>query len=173
MTLGLLILRLALGLTLAAHGSQKLFGAFGGGGLDGTAGYMEKLGFRPGRRSAEMAGAAEFVGGLLLALGLLTPLASAVIMGVMAVAAIAGHEGKGFFIVKGGWEYTFVLAVSAWALAFTGPGLISFDAALGLDLDGIIWGVLAAVLAVGGAAAQLSMRGRVPDEADAEARDYR
>src|SRR6267143_5723683 len=104
MNLGLLIIRLAVGLTLAAHGTQKLFGWFGGG-LAGTAQMLEKVGLRPGRVSALLAGLAETCGGLLLAVGLITPIASAAIMADMMVAAAVVHLRNGFFVHKGGWEY--------------------------------------------------------------------
>src|SRR3979411_353419 len=123
--LGLLILRLVIGLTLAAHGAQKLFGWFGGGGIAGTAPFLEQLGFRPARLHAALAGIAETAGGLLLAAGLLTPLAAAALIGVMVGAAWSVHWQKGFFLQGGGFEYTLVLAAGALAIAFTGPGAIS------------------------------------------------
>ena len=96
MNIGLLILRLTVGLTLAAHGTQKLFGWFGGPGLDATGQFFEMLWFFPGRRHALMAGLAETGGGLLLALGLATPVAAALIFSVMFVAAVTVHIKKGF-----------------------------------------------------------------------------
>ncbi|HEX2849564.1 MAG TPA: DoxX family protein [Acidimicrobiales bacterium] len=158
MSFGLLLIRLAIGLTLAAHGGQKLAGWFGGHGLDATAGAMERMGFRPGRRAAEMAGAGELAGGLAFALGLLTPVAAAALIGVMAVAGVAGHGTKGFFAQKGGWEYPFVLACVAAGVAFTGAGRVSFDAALGLHLGGLLWGFFAVALGLGAAFAQLAAR---------------
>src|SRR5438132_1502899 len=103
MDLGLLIVRLVIGLTLAAHGSQKLLGWFGGGGIAGTAPFLEQLGFRPGRLHAAFAGVAETAGGLLLAAGLFTPLAAAAVIGVMVVAVGSVHWGKGFFLSTGGF----------------------------------------------------------------------
>src|SRR2546428_13038333 len=91
MSIGILILRLVVGLTLAAHGAQKLFGWFGGYGLTGTGGFLEQLGFVSGRRNALFAGVAEMGGGLLLAPGLATPLAAAMIGAVMGVAGLEGH----------------------------------------------------------------------------------
>jgi putative oxidoreductase len=158
MDLGLLLLRLLIGLTMAAHGSQKLFGAFGGGGLAGTGPFMEHLGFRPGRRHALLAALTEVGSGLGIALGLLTPLAAAAMVGVMAVAAIAAHGGKGFFITKGGWEYCFLLGGAAACVAFTGPGAWSVDHLIGLDNGGLLWGLFAVVAGFAGAAAQLAMR---------------
>lgn len=102
MDLGLLIVRLVIGITLAAHGSQKLLGWFGGGGIAGTGPFFEQLGFRPGRLHAALAGIAETGGGLLLAAGLLTPLAAAAILGVMVVAVGSVHGKKGFFLQNGG-----------------------------------------------------------------------
>ncbi len=169
MSFGLLVIRLAIGLTMAAHGAQKLGPWLGGHGLDGTAAGMEHMGFRPGRRAAEMAGGSELAGGLGLAVGLLTPLAAAAVVGVMAVAGAAAHGKNGFFAQKGGWEYTFVLGSVAAGLAFTGPGRASFDDALGLHLDGAIWGLLALVLGLGAAAAQLLTRHHQVDLTEAPA----
>ena len=122
MATGLLLLRLTLGFTLAAHGAQKLFGWFGGLGLNGTGEGLAALGFHPGRRHAFAAGAVETAGGLLLALGLLTPLAAALSLSVMVVAAVSVHMKNGFFITKNGVEYNLVFGVAALTLAFTGPG---------------------------------------------------
>jgi putative oxidoreductase len=159
MTIGLLLLRLVLGLTLAAHGAQKLFGWFGGGGLSGTGAHFEKhLGFRPGRVHAFAAGVTESGGGLAIALGFLTPFAAMAVIGVMFVAAMSAHAGKGFFLTKGGFEYTFVLASMAAALAFTGPGRLSVDHALGWDLSGTVWGVVS--IAFGCIAGACLMAGR-------------
>lgn len=155
---GLLLLRLLIGLTLAAHGAQKCFGMFGGGGLAGTGSWLESIGFRPARRQAMLAGGTQLLAGLALALGLLTPFAAAAIIGVMAVAGIAGHGGKGFFVTRGGWEYCLVLAGAAAAVAFTGPGDVSFDRAVGFDSGGNLWGLFAVVLGIAGAAAQLATR---------------
>jgi len=152
MSVGLLILRLVVGLTLAAHGAQKVFGWFGGYGLAGTGQFLEQLGFRPGRVQAAVAGTAELVGGLFLAAGFLTPAAAAAIVAVMLVAAVSVHLKKGFFATNGGYEYTLVLGGAALALAFTGPGAFSLDQALGISWSGDAWGLasLAAGL-IGGA----------------------
>jgi putative oxidoreductase len=158
MEVGLFLIRLIIGLTLAAHGSQKLFGAFGGGGIQGTGAWLDSIGFAPGRRSAYLAGGSELVGGVLLAVGLFTPLGAAMVIGVMLVAGAAGHGGKGFFVTRGGWEYTFVLGGVAAALAFTGPGLLSVDGALGMSFHGILWGFLALIAGLLGGFMQLSMR---------------
>src|SRR5919202_2598079 len=95
--LGLLIARLAVGLGIASHGAQKLFGWFGGYGLKGTGGFLESLGFRPGSLYAAAAGLGEFGGGLLIALGLFGPVGPALVIAVMTVASLTAHRGKGFF----------------------------------------------------------------------------
>src|SRR5206468_3272911 len=128
MSIGILILRLVVGLTQAEHGAQKLFGWFGGYGLTGTGGFLEQLGFVPGRRAALFAGLAETGAGLLLALGLATPVAAAVALSVMVVASVSAHAPKGFFVHNGGYEYTLILGIAALSLAFTGPGPLSLDA---------------------------------------------
>jgi len=156
MELGLLLLRVTVGATLAAHGAQKLFGWFGGGGLEATGRGLESLGFVPGRRHALAAGVVETGGGLLLALGLVTPLAASIVLSVMVVAALSVHVRQGFFITSGGFEYNLVLGVAGLALAFTGPGALSADALLGLPLSGAAWGTAALVVGVAGAAGQLA-----------------
>jgi putative oxidoreductase len=158
MELGLLVLRLTVGLTMAAHGTQKLIGWFGGYGLNGTGQFFEGLGFRPGRRHAFMAGLVEFGGGILLAVGLLTPIGAALIASVMLVAAITVHVKSGFFAANGGYEYNLVLGMAALTVAFTGPGAWSIDAALGYQFDGIAWGAAATVVALIGGAVQLAQR---------------
>jgi len=160
MSVGLLILRLVVGLGLAAHGAQKLLGWFGGYGIAGTGQYFEQqLGFRPGRLYALQAGLAEALGGLFLAAGFLTPAAAAAVVGVMLVAAVSAHLKAGFFAHSGGYEYTLVLAAAAVALAFTGPGTLSLDHALGISWAGEKWGLgaLAAGL-IGGAVPLLARR---------------
>ena len=162
MDLGILIARLVVGMALAGHGSQKLFGWFGGGGIAGTAPFMEQLGFRPGRLHAALAGIAETAGGLLLAAGLLTPFAAAALIGVMVVAAGSAHWGKGFFLQNGGYEYTLVLAGGALAVAFTGPGAISLDRSLGISWSGNSWGLFALLLGFLSGAAELLTRTSAP-----------
>jgi putative oxidoreductase len=128
--LGLLLLRLGTGGVLAAHGAQKLFGWFGGGGLEGTGQAMEAMGYAPGRVNATMAGLAEAGGGTLLALGLATPAAGSAAAGAMAGAA-AVHMPNGFFAQSGGYEYAAYLGLAAAGLAVTGPGRLSVDHAIG------------------------------------------
>ena len=158
MALGLLIIRLAVGLTLAAHGAQKSFGMFGGPGLTGTAGFLETMGFRPGKPLALLAGAGELAGGLALALGLFTPFAAAIVVATMIVAVLAVHVEKGFFAQNGGYEFALLMALSAIGVALAGPGPFSLDAALGLSLAGNWWGIIAVGLGVIGALPPLLAR---------------
>jgi putative oxidoreductase len=158
MALGLLILRLVVGLTMVAHGAQKLFGWFGGYGLTGTGGFLEQLGFFPGRRNALFAGLAEFAGGLLLALGLATPLAATLIISVMFVAVATVHVKNGYFNSSQGFEYNLTLAAVALSIAIIGAGPVSLDAALHLHDAGPIWGLAALVAGVGGGLVQLAGR---------------
>ena len=158
MNIGLLLLRLAVGLTLAAHGAQKLFGWFGGYGLDGTGQFMETLGFHPGRRHALMAGLVEFGGGLLLALGFLTPLGAAFAASVMLVAIATVHLKNGFFAAGGGYEFNVVLAAAAVTLAFTGPGVLSIDGLFGFANGGIATGIASVAIAAVGGVSQLAQR---------------
>src|SRR5215510_13805737 len=158
MNVGILLVRITVGLAMAAHGSQKVFGWFGGYGPDVTGQFMEALGFRPGRRHANAAGYIEFVGGLLLAIGFLTPLAASLIASVMVVAAVTVHWKNGFFITSGGYEFNLVIGVAALSIAFTGPGALSVDRAAGYAPGGIAWGVGAAAVAAVGAIGQLAQR---------------
>ena len=158
MSAGILLLRLAIGMTVAAHGAQKLFGAFGGHGLVGTAQFLESLGFRPGRPHAWALGGAELVGGIMLAAGVLTPFAAAAVIGVMVVAALVVHRPQGFFAQNGGYEYPLALALASEAVAITGPGRFSLDQLFGWQLAGADWGVAAAAVAMIGAAVVLAGR---------------
>ncbi|MGW5968976.1 DoxX family protein [Streptomyces sp. NPDC055186] len=132
--LGLLLLRLGTGGALAAHGAQKLFGWFGGGGIEGTGQFMETIGYTPGKASATAAGLAETGGGALLALGLATPAAGAAAAGAMAGAA-AVHAPNGFFNQEGGYEHAAILGLTAAGIAVAGPGRLSVDHALGHTAD--------------------------------------
>lgn len=158
MSIGLLIVRLVVGLTLAAHGAQKLFGWFGGGGIAGTGAGLERLGFRPGRAQAALAGVVEVGGGLFVAAGLLTPASAAAVVAVMIVAAVSAHLRNGFFAQNGGFEYAFVLGAVALALAFTGPGSLSVDHALGVSWSGLSWGLAALVAGLVGGSVPLLAR---------------
>jgi putative oxidoreductase len=143
MAVGLLLIRLVVGLTVATHGIQKLTRRFGGHGISGTGEAFEQMGFRPGRRFAVLAGLTELGGGLLLATGLLTPLGVAGIVGMMLAAICYVHHPHGFFVQSGGFEYPLVLAVSAAAIALTGPGRYSIDHVLGWSLSGWTWFIAA------------------------------
>jgi len=125
-----LILRVPVGLTLAAHGAQKLFGWFGGYGLEGTGQWMASLGLEPGYLMALMAGGAEFFGGLALVLGLLTRPAALVTAFAMLVAIFAVHIGNGLFMANNGYEFALTLFVVTLALAIQGAGRFSLDKVL-------------------------------------------
>ena len=164
MDIGLLLLRLVVGLTVAAHGTQKLVGWFGGPGLSAIGQFFTVLGFPPGRRHALMAALGEIVSGVLVAAGLATPLAAAVLVSVMLVAIVTVHISKGFFAQNGGYEYPLLLGVAGLTVAFTGPGSLSLDAVLGYPLSGMFWGVAALLAgAAGGGGALLEWR-RAPAE---------
>jgi putative oxidoreductase len=146
---GLFIIRVVVGLTVAAHGVQKLFGWFGGPGIKRSAVEFARLGYRPSVVFAVLAGAAEAGGGVLFTLGLLMPLATAAIVSAMLSALLATHLKNGFWIYNQGIEYTLVLAVVSAGLAFTGAGALSLDALLGSrSSGGAFWAVLAVAAGV-------------------------
>jgi putative oxidoreductase len=158
-SLGLLVFRLVIGLAMAAHGSQKLFGWFGGHGLAGTGGFFESIGFRPGRTFALAAGVTEVASGLLIALGFLGPIGPGLVLSVMIVAAATVHWKNGFFAASNGIEVPTLFAVAAIALAFVGFGEFSIDAIAGIDVLFTPAAALAAVvLGVVGAIGNLSLR---------------
>ncbi|MEU9305437.1 DoxX family protein [Streptomyces sp. NPDC048269] len=132
--LGLLALRAGTGAVLMAHGTQKLFGWFGGAGLTGTAAAMEHMGFSPGRQSAIAASLGEAGGGALLVLGLATPAAGAAAAGAMA-GAVSVHAPAGFFNQGGGFEYPAFLGFTAAAIGLAGPGRYSVDHVTGHCFD--------------------------------------
>jgi putative oxidoreductase len=149
--LGLLILRLGIGLIIAAHGAQKLFGVWGGPGMAKWAQSVQRLRIRPAQPWAWVAALSEFGGGVLLALGLLSPLGSLAIVGAMVVAVATVHLSKGFWAGKGGYEYNLSLMVGAAALAFTGAGPYSLDGALRIHLPEpltLIAGTIALIIGV-------------------------
>ncbi|ASS66641.1 MULTISPECIES: DoxX family protein [unclassified Paenibacillus] len=127
---GILILRVVAGLLFAAHGTQKLFGWFGGYGIKGTAGWLESLGAKPGVLMAVLAGLSELLGGLLLALGLWVWIAAALIIIPMLVAIAKVHGANGIWATSNGYEYNLILIAIALAVAFTGAGAYSIDAVL-------------------------------------------
>jgi putative oxidoreductase len=134
MSTGFLIARLVLGLGLAAHGAQKLFGWFGGYGLTGTGGFLAGLGFRPGVLFALMAGLGEVAGGLLTAAGLFGPVGPALVMVVMLVAILAVHRPNGFFASSNGVELPLLYIMGVLPIAVAGPGRYSLDGLLGLPI---------------------------------------
>jgi len=167
MDAGLLIGRMVLGLLMAAHGTQKLFGWFGGYGLTAVSGFFESLGFRPGRFFAATAAAAEVASGLLVAFGLLGPIGPALMVSVMIVAAVSVHWGGGLIGEKS-MELPIVYGAGAATLALTGPGQFSLDALLGL---GSVWTpelawIALAIGAIGGVV-NLALRRTAPRVATA------
>ncbi|QEN13053.1 DoxX family protein [Mycolicibacterium sp. ELW1] len=164
-SVGLLILRVVLGVTMAAHGYNKFFG---GGRIKGTAGWFESIGMKPGTFHARVAASTEMAAGIGLALGLLTPIPAAGFVALMLVAAWTVHRHNGFFIVKEGWEYNLVLAAAAVAIAATGAGKYSLDYLLfhGTDLAHWLRGwcglLIALVLGLAGGIGQLAIFYRPP-----------
>jgi len=158
MDAGLLLARLVIGPLMAAHGTQKLFGWFGGYGLTGTGGFFEGLGFRPGRFFAATAAAAEITGGVLLTLGLLGPIGPALMISVMVVAAVSVHWPN-VFAQSNGIEVPLLYGATAAALALTGFGAYSLDNVLGLNqvwTPALTWIVLG--IGVLGGIANLGLR---------------
>lgn len=130
--IGLLVVRLVVGLIFAAHGAQKAFGWWGGPGFAGWTGALQSMGWRPASFWALVSIGAELAAGLLLALGSLTPLASSALIGQSVVIVFGVHWPKGFWNAKGGWEFPLSLAAGAIAVGLAGPGSISLDSALSL-----------------------------------------
>jgi putative oxidoreductase len=159
---GILVLRLAVGLALAGHGAQKMLGWFGGHGFAGTVGFMRQLGFRPARLWAAGAVVSETVGGLLLAAGLLNPIGGLAVAAAMLTATFAVHWGKGFFAQGGGVEVPFLYLASAVAVAITGPGRYSLDSLLGIALPEPVTGIAVAALVVLGVVTAFASRPRTP-----------
>lgn len=125
--LGLLLVRLVIGLTFAAHGTQKLFGWFGGYGLKGTGGWLDSIGMRPGVMMALFAGLTELAGGLLFAAGLWMPLAAILFVIPMLVAIVKVHGPNGYWSTGNGYEYNLAIIAIAVGLAMTGAGAYSLD----------------------------------------------
>jgi putative oxidoreductase len=163
MDLGFLIARLVIGLLIAAHGTQKLFGWFGGHGLKATGEFFGNLGFQPGRLYATSAGLGELVGGLLIALGFLGPVGPAILLAVMIVAAISVHWRNGLFATSNGIELPLLYGTAAVRFALAGPGRYSLDSLLGTHVEwtpALIWAALAVGLA--GGIANLALRREPP-----------
>ena len=150
----LFIFRLVIGLTIFAHGWNKFFG---GGRIPGTGRWFESIGVRQGKLNAYLAASTELCVGFLLSVGLFTTFASAGLIGLMVVAGWTVHRNNGFFIIKEGWEYIFVLAVVAMTIATLGPGKWSLDNAFDLasKLDGWAGFFISLLLGVGAGLAQL------------------
>lgn len=172
MAYGILFVRVVVGLLLFAHGAQKLFGWFGGPGPRGTAGFFGSLGFRRQHvlPMAVLAGTSE-AAGLLFALGFLTPFAALAMASVMVVAVGSVHWKNGLWATKGGFEFNLVLWTVAIAVAASGPGRFSLDAAFGWvdNLAGVWWGVGVLVVSLLGGALVLALRERQLPAADTDA----
>ncbi|HEX7949084.1 MAG TPA: DoxX family protein [Candidatus Limnocylindrales bacterium] len=153
--LGLLILRLVVGVTFAGHGAQKAFGWWNGPGLAGWRGAITHMGFQPVELFVALSIGAELVGGLLLAVGLFTPLASMILMGQLVVIISKAHLPKGFWSTNGGYEYPLALAASVVAITFIGAGSVSLDQALGFSFSDslraayLLIGVIGGLVALG------------------------
>jgi putative oxidoreductase len=168
-TTGRLVLRVLVGALFVGHGTQKLFGWFGGGGPERTGEMFESAELRPGRRNALAAGTAEATGGALLATGLATPAAASLLSGVMLTAIRTVHWEKGVWNTNGGYEYPAVMLGTLFALTEAGPGKASVDSAIGRERRGLGWAV--AQLAVAAVASDLTIRaGRRRAAADDVAR---
>jgi putative oxidoreductase len=172
MRIARLIGRILIGGVFFAHGTQKLFGWFGGTGPEATGQMMAKLGMHPGKQNAIAAGAAETFGGLGVALGALTPVSAAALIGTMITAIRTVHLEKGFFATEGGYEYNLALIAALLILVDGGPGSPSVDSALGIDDTGPGWAAFA--LAAGAAGSTLAIAAgakaapTAPDQAPAE-----
>jgi putative oxidoreductase len=152
MKIGRLLLRATVGGFFVGHGTQKLFGAFDGHGLNATASSFESMGIRPGKLQALMAGVGETAGGAGVALGYRMPLASSALVAAMLTSIQKVHGKNGPWAQKGGFEYNAVLAAAAVALAEVGPGPISLDALRGRERVGTQWALLSIALGTAGAA---------------------
>jgi putative oxidoreductase len=151
-----LLARVTIGLLFVGHGTQKLFGWFGGGGLRATASTFEKVELVPGRRNALAAGVSETAGGLLFAAGAATPLAAAALSGSMITAIKTVTWDKGLWTQKGGYEYNLVLLAAVFGLTENGPGPWSVDGARGRSRWGTFWAFAALLGGAGGSAATLA-----------------
>jgi putative oxidoreductase len=136
MSIGRLVLRGSIGPLFIGHGAQKLFGAFGGHGIEGTAGFFESLGLRPGRRAAMAAGVAELAGGAMVAIGALTPVATSMLIATMVTAIRKVHGKNGPWSTNGGYEYNVVTIAALATLTECGPGKPSVDDAMFPSLKG-------------------------------------
>jgi putative oxidoreductase len=144
-----LVLRVVLGLFMIGHGSQKLLGWFGGSGLTATTKMMGKQGFKPGWLWALLGSLGEFGGGILLVLGLLTPLGAIATFAAMLMATVKFHGSKGFFAQKGGYEYPLLLLILSLVVGLTGPGSFALDTLIGFALPTpLFWALLLVAIIV-------------------------
>ena len=160
MKIGRLVARTVIGGLFIGHGTQKLFGWFGGPGREGTAQMMDKLALRPARRQATLAGASETAGGTLLALGALTPLAAALLSGTMFTAIRKVHFKNGLWNTNKGYEFNATLVAAVAALVECGPGALSLDRALGIERTGSGWAL--ASIAAGAVGSELAIKAGEP-----------
>jgi putative oxidoreductase len=167
MKIGRLAARTVIGVLFIGHGTQKLFGWFGGPGLQGTEQMMGALEMRPTRANALAAGVSETAGGALLVAGAATPLAASTLIGTMLTAIRKVHKPQGVWAAQGGWEYNAVLIAALVALIDAGPGELSVDAALGRDEWGPGWALGGLVLGAAASSAAIAMGKRAPAPSDA------
>ena len=165
MHIGRFLARVVIGSLFIGHGAQKLWGSFGGPGIEGASGMMEALDMRPARRNAYLAGATETGGGALLLAGLATPFACAALIGTMVTAIRKVHKPQGVWAAQGGWEYNAVLIAALVALIDAGPGELSVDASLGRDEWGPGWAVGGLALGVAASTAAVALGKRAPSSA--------
>ena len=162
MDIGRVLARATIGGLFIGHGTQKLFGWFGGPGIDQTTGMMDSLELRPARRNVLAAGIAETAGGALLAAGALMPAAGALLTGTMTTAIRKVHLHKRLWNTGGGYEFNLALVAAAIALIDSGPGRPSVDEALGLELKGSGWALAALTAGVAGSSAVIELAQRTP-----------
>jgi putative oxidoreductase len=167
MRLGMTALRVTVGGLFVGHGTQKLFGWFGGDGPEATGGFFrQKLGLAPGRYHALAAGTAEAGGGALLATGFLTPLGALLTTSTMATAIRLVHVKRGVWVTQGGYEYNAVLIAAAFAIVAAGPGPLSIDGARGRERWGDGWAVAQLAAALAGSAAVVEIGRRLAQQED-------
>jgi putative oxidoreductase len=171
MSIGSLAIRGVVGPLFIGHGTQKLFGWFGGHGLEGTAGFFESIGLRPGARNAMAAGASEALGGLLLTLGAFTPLATSLISGAMVTAIRKVHAPNGPWVTEQGYEYNATVIAAMTAVAAYGPGRPSVDERLFPNLKGTGWALASVGAAVAGSYLMDRFNEPAPVEPPAETAD--
>ena len=163
----LLVLRVGIGLVFAAHGAQKLFGWWNGPGMAGWQGAMDHMGYRPAPLFAAVLALVEFVGGLLLAIGFLTPFAAAVLIAQAVVIVGAAHWRNGFFSTAGGFEFPLTLGIGAAAILLAGPGAYSVDAVLGIDVAADLR-IMLGIVGIAGGLALLFVPRLLADHASTE-----